>query len=294
MEQSQRTGIKKTASLLALLGLMLAMLLAAAAPAAFAQEGQAQQQPGATTITATGLLVGPVKDNNLDPTLEFRLTDEATGTTFELSSGFVDLGAFAGQRVTIEGVRVPGINPLAFNVTSIQSAPPGAGTATHSFELAVEGQPPANATFFGLTAGAGEGSVFVQLTDPEGDGLYTGSTTVTDIPSEVRPVAILQGTGSEPCTDGSGACPGQPITLLKDFGLVPFGGDQMFSASVSFEDGSSDNNGSGGTDTNNDGGVPSGGAQAQLPATGGVSLVVLGAVGALLVGGGLLTRVLTR
>ena len=109
------------------------------------------------------------------------------------------------------------------------------GTVTDSFELTVEGQPPANATFFGLTAGVGEGSVYVQLTDPDGDGLYTGSATVTEIQSDLTPIAILQGTGTVPCADGSGACPGDPITLLKDFGLVePGRGDQTFAASVSF------------------------------------------------------------
>lgn len=80
------------------------------------------QQPGPITLTATGVLVGPVEDNDPDPTPEFRLTDEATGTTYYLISGFVDLEAFAGQRVTIEGVRVPGIDPLAFNVTSVRPA----------------------------------------------------------------------------------------------------------------------------------------------------------------------------
>ena len=44
MEQPQRTGIKKAASSLMLLGLMLAMLLAAAAPA-FAQETPENQSP---------------------------------------------------------------------------------------------------------------------------------------------------------------------------------------------------------------------------------------------------------
>ena len=88
------------------------------------------QQPGPTTLTATGVLVGPVEDNDPDPTPEFRLTDEATGTTYNLISGFVDLGAFSGQRVTVEGVRVPGIDPLAYNVTSIRPAAAGGGTTT--------------------------------------------------------------------------------------------------------------------------------------------------------------------
>lgn len=76
----------------------------------------------------------------------------------------------------------------------------------------------------------------MQLTDPDGDGVYTGSTTVTNVPSEVRPVDLLQGNGTVPCSDGSGPCPGDPITLIKSFGLVEFGGDQSFSGSVSFSE----------------------------------------------------------
>lgn len=88
------------------------------------------QSPGPTTLTATGVLVGPVEDNDPDPTPQFRLTDEATGTTYNLISGFVNLEDFAGQRVTVEGVQVPGIDPLAFNVTSVRAAYPGGGTTT--------------------------------------------------------------------------------------------------------------------------------------------------------------------
>lgn len=56
---------------------LLAVMLATAVPA-FAQ----QQGP----VTATGVLVGPVEDNDPDPTPEFRLTDEASGTTYVLGS----------------------------------------------------------------------------------------------------------------------------------------------------------------------------------------------------------------
>jgi hypothetical protein len=82
-----------------------------------------------TMLTATGVLAQPFFEGQ-DPEPLYPLTDEATGTTYTLISGFVDLGAFVGQRVTIEGVRVPGIDPLAFNVTSIQLAAPGGGTTT--------------------------------------------------------------------------------------------------------------------------------------------------------------------
>jgi LPXTG-motif cell wall-anchored protein len=104
-----------SATPLTVLALMaLALLLATVFPAF------AQAQEGPTTVTATGVLVGPVEDNDPDPTPEFRLTDEATGRSLNLVSGFVNLQDFAGQRVVIEGVRVPGIDPNAFNVTSIR------------------------------------------------------------------------------------------------------------------------------------------------------------------------------
>jgi hypothetical protein len=104
--------------IISILTLVLVVAAATALPAL-------AQQPGPTTLTATGVLVGPVEDDDPDPTPEFRLTDETTGTTYNLIIGFVDLGAFAGQRVTIEGVRVPGIDPLAFNVTSVRPATGG-------------------------------------------------------------------------------------------------------------------------------------------------------------------------
>ena len=105
--------MRRIISILTVAAVVAAITAAAALPAL-------AQQPGPTTLTATGVLVGPVEDDDPDPTPEFRLTDEATGTTYNLISGFVDLGAFAGQRVTVEGVRVPGIDPLAYNVTSVR------------------------------------------------------------------------------------------------------------------------------------------------------------------------------
>jgi hypothetical protein len=94
------------------------MVVALGALPAFAQP---------TMLTATGVLGQPFFEGQ-DPEPLYPLTDEATGTTYTLISGFVDLGDFVGQRVTIEGVRVPGIDPLSYNVTSIQPATPGGGT----------------------------------------------------------------------------------------------------------------------------------------------------------------------
>lgn len=114
--------MRRIISILTVAAVLAALTAAAALPAL-------AQQPGPTTLTATGVLGQPFfQGQDLEPL--YPLTDEATGTTYTLISGFVDLGAFAGQRVTIEGVRVPGIDPLAFNVTSIQPAPVSGGTTT--------------------------------------------------------------------------------------------------------------------------------------------------------------------
>jgi hypothetical protein len=118
-----RRTLRRIISILAVAAIVAAMTAVAALPAL------AAQQPGPTTLTATGVLGQPFFEGQ-DPEPLYLLTDEETGTTYTLLSGFVDLGAFVGQRVTIEGVRVPGIDPLSFNVTSIQPATPGGGTTT--------------------------------------------------------------------------------------------------------------------------------------------------------------------
>ena len=166
-------------------------------------------------------------------------------------------------------------------------------SATLSFELTLEGEPPANdAAFFGFVAA--EGGMSAPLTDPDGDGLYTGSMTVDRFGPGPRPVPP----GTEPVS--------LPVRIahsagvVKDFGLVRIDGDKTFEASVSFadDDGGTDPGGSGnssgsGSDKSSGGGSGPGGISV-LPATGGI-LPALGiAAGALLIGGGLLIRRLTR
>ncbi len=113
--------------------------------------------------------MGPVEDKDTDLTPEFRLTDEASGTTYVLVSGFVDFSPFAGQRVTIAGAPIGDADdaPPALNVTRIQpvdgpSPGPAPGTsATFDFELTVKGQPPAGTRFFGVVPA--EGCISVPL-----------------------------------------------------------------------------------------------------------------------------------
>ncbi len=255
MMQTQRTPTEKKKAppllLLTLVGLMLTALLSAYYPSL------ANAQQGPTTITATGMLVGSVDDGDEDPTPEFRLTDEEAGRTLNLTSGFVDLEAYAGQRVTVEGVRVPGIDPNAYNVTQIRPAAdedededppmscqsldcpnpgnPNDEEVTLSFELEVEGEPPADAEFLGLTAT--ESLSLTPLTDPDGDGTYTGSQSVAKFapggppePISISPVRIVQGPPKGYTANGP------EYRVIKDFGTVKLDEDKTLSASVSFDD----------------------------------------------------------
>lgn len=178
--------------------------------------------------------------------------------------------------------------------------PPNEEFATFSYELAVECEPLASATFFGFIPA--EGGFSTPLTDTDGDGLYTGSVDVPQFPPGPRPVPpdmepvslpvqILQGTGT---MGPEGNRPGLPTRVIKDFGVVK-AEDTNFTASVSFCDGNGTTipNGSGsagdqygGLDTNSD---STGGIVDVLPDTGGTPLLVF-SFGVLLVGGGLVVR----
>jgi LPXTG-motif cell wall-anchored protein len=170
------------------------------------------------------------------------------------------------------------------SVTYTGTEEPGDESATLSFELDVECEPPAGTQFFGFIPA--EGGMRAQLADPGGDGLYTGSMTVDKYGPGPRPVPP----GTEPVTLG-------PIQIvegtdrevdrvIEDFGEVKIDGDKAFTASDdSFceggggsADGGSDDNGS----SDSDGGFLSG----LLPETGGGWAVLLLIVGAVLIGGG--------
>lgn len=99
---------------LMVLGGMLAMLLVVASPA-LTQAGP---------VTATGVLGEPYTEGE-DPTISYSFTDEATGDPYVLTSGFVDLEPFVGQRITVEAAPIgtsDGATP-ALNVTSVKGAP---------------------------------------------------------------------------------------------------------------------------------------------------------------------------
>jgi LPXTG-motif cell wall-anchored protein len=243
-------AISSTKTLLAL-AFTLATLLAAAAPGptALAQqstdvvdEESAAQEAGATRVggpaMATGVL-GRAAPHSPDPTPVYVITDEETGTPYELVSGFVDLEQYVGERITIQGVPVPGPGdpnkPPLLNVTQVEPAdgdddPPAVNDkATLSFELTVFGDPPDDVAFYGnVETGEGGPGLFVPLSDPDQDRVYTGTTTVDIFGPGPRPVPP----GVEPVS-----LPVQIVQdseVIKDFGSVKLDGDKTFEASVSF------------------------------------------------------------
>jgi hypothetical protein len=173
---------------------------------------------------------------------------------------------------------------------------PAPGTsATFDFELTVKGELPAGARFFGIVPA--EGCISVPLIDPDGDGVYTGSTNVPRFPPGPLPppdaepvslpVQIVQA--------NAGAGPCNPTRVIKDFGIVP-ANDDTFKARVNFKENRGGTTTPEGTtpDTPTPGSVSSGAGEAKvLPRTGG-AFPAMGLVGALLVAGGLLIRRATR
>jgi hypothetical protein len=255
-----------------LLVVMLAMVLGGAVPV-LAQEGADQGEwtdaPPQQEISVTGV-VENFGSSQLPP---YGLRDEATGNVYYLASGDVDFGALVGQRVTAYGTPEEVIQSVVLNVTRVEPASePDEMAATLWFELTVnKGEPPADARFFGAIPA--EGGISAPLTDPDGDGVYTGSADVPrfppgPVPPDAEPVSlpvqIVQADG------GAGPC--NPTRVLKDFGLVKIDGDKTFEASVNFgrdrgdtatpedttagpDGGGSDNSGAAGSD----GGADSGG-----------------------------------
>ena len=270
-------------------------------------------QYGGGEVSATGYL-SPVSPPG---SYSHLLNDEATGQQYLVRSGAVDLGAYDdGQRITISGTLVSEGAETILEVTSLEEpqelGQPGEA-ATLSFELLVEGEPPADATFFGnIQTGEGGPGIFVPLADPDGDGIYTGATTIDDrfppglrpLPPDAEPLAfpirIVQGTGTNPAA--ATEAPGEPISTLKDFGTVPLEQENTFSASFAFEGG--ENDPAAGEDLNEDGSVDEADGELaartsdaaadsdpegrELPNTGGMVLPLLAA--ALLVGAGVLVR----
>lgn len=97
---------------------------------------------------------------------------------------------------------------------------PGPGdVVTATFELTVVGQLPPGTRFFGVVARGQMAEAYVQLTDPDGDGVFTASVPVAR--------GVQRGVGIDSNENGVN-------DIVKSFGLVTFDQDKVFSASVSF------------------------------------------------------------
>ncbi|CAA9445475.1 MAG: hypothetical protein AVDCRST_MAG28-664 [uncultured Rubrobacteraceae bacterium] len=229
---------------------MLAALLVAAVPVL--AQGQ---------VTATGVLERSTRESP-DPTPRYAITDEESDTSYELFDAGAELEAYVGERVTISGTQAPGPGtpdgPLAVDVTQVTPAddppgpPPGEDTVTLSFELTVKGTPPAGTRFFG--SAVGEGGPGTPLTDPDGDGVFTGSVTVPRFPPGPRPVPP----GAEPVSLSVRIVQenGGNLEVIRDFGLVPLEEDRTFEARINFKRDRGDTT----TPTPNNGGSGSGGS----------------------------------
>lgn len=226
------------------------------------------------------------------------ITETETGDVYGLWSDTVDLARYEGKQATIYGIfqtqggPITGfedLTDLLIAVTSVEPlepAPAEPQEVTLNFELIVEGEPPADATFWGqyLVEGAS-----VPLEDQDGDGVYAGSMSGGQ-PAEGAGFRIVQGTGTEQLA--TGLYPGEPITVIKDFGAPVVEGDTTFKASVSFDEPPAPQDQHEPAPTDSPDNTP--GSMDVLPDTGGFSLVVLGLVVLLLGGGGLLVRGLMR
>ena len=110
--------------------------------------------------------------------------------------------------------------------------PPAEDTVTLSFEVTVRGEVPEGTTLLGFIPA--EGGIRVSLTDPDGDGIYTGSTTLDrfgpgprPVPPSTEPVSLPIQIAQE--SDGN-------IEVIRDFGEVALVGDRTFRARANFKE----------------------------------------------------------
>ncbi|MDP8971665.1 MAG: hypothetical protein M3N45_00495 [Actinomycetota bacterium] len=242
MERMATATFTRMAKRQLVLVVVLVAMLAAPVPAF------AQQQ-----VSATGVLL-PSLPADVGANGTHSITDEASATVYALKSEAVDLDAYVGQQVTVYGTLTPGEGSSdkvgfegngtlpSIDVTRVEPAdgpPPGPApdrSATFDFELTVKGQPPAATRFFGAVPA--EGCISVPLTDPDGDGLYTGSLDVPRFPPGPFPPE-----GAEPVSlpvqivqANAGAGPCNPTRMIRDFGVVP-ANDDTFKARVNVKRG---------------------------------------------------------
>ena len=95
-------------------------------------------------------------------------------------------------------------------------------TVTLTFELAVTGDCPDDATFFGLYGVPASEFQALQLTDTDGDGVFTGSA---EVEAGEQVVQVQMGIGTQETTFGT--FPGEPTTLIWDYGTITVNQDTL-------------------------------------------------------------------
>ena len=142
---------------------------------------------------------------------------------------------------------------------------------TVQFRLTVTGGPCPNATYYAVF-GVPQSEFFSeQLTDPEGDGVYTLSRQLGA--NNPLYISIQQGIGSVEAPPSLSLLPGPPRSTIRDFGLVTPTEGMTFEASVT------------GCPAETPGSLPDTGANNYLPL-----MLVVGSVLLLTVGGYLRRR----
>ena len=228
-----------------------------------------------SVYTAVGVLERLGPDPSGDPTPTYSITDEETGASYKLISGFLDLEPFVGERVLVYGVPgaglpAPGGGPRGLNVTEVVPLGESGETVTVTFELAVDGEVPEGQTL-AMRLGSGSPSRFYE--GPPGEVAFCATNGNPNFPT-CEDGGTYSGTLEVPA--------GEPIPF--DYVRLGNGGEAFYSDTRTFDedstvrvayDADSEDGGEGGSTTpgepSDGGGSGSGGGSGNTGSGGGSS-----------------------
>lgn len=101
---------------------------------------------------------------------------------------------------------------------------------TYTFRVTVNGTPCENATYWAVIGIPDSEFYTVQLTDPDGDRVYTGSETFT-VGNDVF-LSLQQGVGSVAQEPANTPFPGPPVVTLRDLGRITVQQDTVVEATA--------------------------------------------------------------
>ena len=226
-----------------------------------------------SVYTAVGVLERLGPDPSGDPTPTYSITDEETGASYKLISGFLDLEPFVGERVLVYGVPgaglpAPGGGPRGLNVTEVVPLGESGETVTVTFELAVDGEVPEGQTL-AMRLGSGSPSRFYE--GPPGEVAFCATNGNPNFPT-CEDGGTYSGTLEVPA--------GEPIPF--DYVRLGNGGEAFYSDTRTFDedstvrvayDADSEDGGEGGSTTpgepSDGGGSGSGGGSGNTGSGGG-------------------------